>query len=82
MTAMPSVSDTILATVGLILLAGAAPTAAEQALATHGPLVVGTARAVAGAKTRGAIVAGEHVDGTPLTLPVEIVTGRDRKSVV
>ncbi|MFN8575195.1 MAG: hypothetical protein U0132_24285, partial [Gemmatimonadaceae bacterium] len=36
---------------------------------------VGTARGVAGAKVRGALNPIEEADGTPLSLPVVVVTG-------
>lgn len=41
-----------------------------------GPVEVGTARGVAGEKVRGALKVAEDADGTPIVLPITIVTGR------
>jgi len=43
---------------------------------------VGSARAAVGAKVRGAIVAAEDPDGSPLALPVVVITGRRPGPVV
>ncbi len=47
-----------------------------------GPVEVGSARGVAGQKIRGSLKIGEHSDGSPLTLPVTIITGRSPGPVV
>jgi predicted deacylase len=39
------------------------------------PLEIGTARAVAGQRVKGALNVAEGADGTPIALPIEIVTG-------
>jgi predicted deacylase len=52
-------------------VAGPNPAAADGQV-----LQVGSARAVAGTRARGTLVAGEHADGSPFALPVQIVAGR------
>ena len=47
-----------------------------------GPIVVGTARSVAGQKVRGALRVLEAADGSPVDLPVAIVAGRRPGPVV
>src|SRR5262252_5384904 len=39
------------------------------------PVEIGTARAVAGQRVKGQLKVAEAADGTPIVLPLEIVTG-------
>ncbi len=56
--------------------------AAPEAAKPRKPIEVGTARAVAGQKVRGALKVAEESDGSPLALPVAIVVGRRPGPVV
>jgi uncharacterized protein len=61
---------------------GATPPAASTRPAHQGPLQVGTARGTPGHAVRGVLQVGEEVDGTPISLPLVIVTGSDDGPVV
>ncbi|OLE67437.1 MAG: hypothetical protein AUG09_02455 [Acidobacteria bacterium 13_1_20CM_2_68_7] len=53
----------------------AAHTPAIESDAARAPVVVGTAHGRPGEKVRGALKVAEDADGTPIVLPIEIVSG-------
>src|SRR3989454_5422695 len=55
---------------------GAPVVPAAEAPAARPPVEIGSARAVAGQKVRGALKVAEDADGTPITLPLTIITGK------
>jgi uncharacterized protein len=53
------------------------PSSAVSDAAESPPIQVGTAKGVPGQAVRGSLVVAEAADGSPVALPVAIVTGRD-----
>ena len=59
-----------------VALAALAPAPAASAADAKPPVEVGSARAVPGQKVRGVLKVAEAADGTPIVLPLTIVSGR------
>src|SRR5262249_44872073 len=59
----------------LFVLGGPGSGAAEPS-DRKGPIEIGGARGTAGEKVRGALKVAEDADGTPIVLPLSIITGR------
>src|SRR5262245_1161803 len=59
----------------VLAAASGAMRAPDKVQGVRPPVEIGTARAVAGQRVIGALKVAEDADGTPIVLPIELVTG-------